>query len=208
MTWHLPFKPVNSPTTRYVEQVLCKPPSAEISCFLRSRFSCRDVGADDVYEFVGRFQGLLCFVMRNESGVVIKSDIALSPEAVEDGDQARVLGVNSRPNEFDNGDVMAGLASCPKAVAEHESQCCPEHCFVSLLKARLLIKRQDLMRRGQFPVGAREEALDLRPIKLVRPEFFHVELRVKHAYGAIHFQGKHPCERGATRIPFAIRPYN
>jgi hypothetical protein len=32
------------------------------------------------------------------------------------------------------------------------------------------------MRRGQLPFGAREEALDLRPVNLVRLEPFHVEL--------------------------------
>jgi hypothetical protein len=141
-----------------------------------SRFSCHDVGANDLYELAGGFEGLLGFVMRNESGVVIQSHIPLSAETVEDGQQASVLDVDSRPNEFDDGDVMAGLASCPEAVAEHKSQCSPEHRFVGLLKAHLLIKRQDLVRRGRLPVGARKEALDLRPVNLVWLEFFHAEL--------------------------------
>jgi hypothetical protein len=87
-----------------------------------SSLSRGDVGADDIYEVAGGFEGLLCFVTRNESCVVIESHIPLSPETVEDGEQASVLGVNSRPNEFDDCDVMAGLASCPEAVAEHKSQ--------------------------------------------------------------------------------------
>jgi hypothetical protein len=32
------------------------------------------------------------------------------------------------------------------------------------------------MRRGQLPVGAREEALDLRPVNFARLELFHMEL--------------------------------
>ena len=50
-----------------------------------SRFSCGDVGADDIYKVAGGFEGLLCFVfvIRNKSGVVIESHIPLSAEAVE-----------------------------------------------------------------------------------------------------------------------------
>jgi hypothetical protein len=91
----------------------------------QSRFSCGDVGTDDIYEVAGGFKGLLCFVMRNESCVVIESHIPPSTETAEDCEQASVLGVNSRPNEFDDCDVMAGLASCPEAVAEHKSQSSP-----------------------------------------------------------------------------------
>jgi hypothetical protein len=60
--------------------------------------------------------------MRSESGVVMESHIPFSTATVEDCEQASVLGVNSRPNEFDDCDVMAWLDSCPEAVAEHKSQ--------------------------------------------------------------------------------------
>ena len=47
-----------------------------------SRLSCGDVGADDIYEAAGGFEGLLCFVVRNESRVIIERHIPLSPETV------------------------------------------------------------------------------------------------------------------------------
>ncbi len=77
---------------------------------------------DNIDEFTGVYEGLLCFVMRNESDVVIEGHIPLSAETVEDGQQAGVLSINSRPNKFDDGNVMAGLASWPDAVTEHKSQ--------------------------------------------------------------------------------------
>lgn len=86
-----------------------------------SRFSCGDVGADDIYEVAGGFEGLLCFVMRNKSCVVIEGHIPLAAETVLDGEQTSVLGINPPPNEFDDRDVMAGLAPCPKAVTKHKS---------------------------------------------------------------------------------------
>lgn len=103
---------------------------------------------------------------------------------------------------------MAGLAPCPEAVAEHESQCSPEHGFVGLLQARLLIEGQDFVRRGQLPVGAREETLDLRPVNVVGLQFVHVEQLTKRAYSAIHCPGKHLFGSGATRIHGAIKPCN
>ena len=64
------------------------------------RFSCSDVGADNSYEIAGGFEGLFGVVVRNETGVVIEGHIPLSPETVEDGQQASVFLVNARPDEL------------------------------------------------------------------------------------------------------------
>ena len=95
---------------------------------------------------------------------------------VEDREQASVLGINSPSNEFYDGDVMAWLAPCPEAMTKHKPQCGSEHRFVGLLKARLLIKCEDFLRRGQLPVGTRDEALDLHPVNGVWLDLFHAEL--------------------------------
>ena len=110
-----------------------------------SGLPCGDVGADDLYEPAGGFEGFLCFVVRYEARVVIKGQVPLSPETVEDCEQASVPGVDPRANEIDDRDVMAQLTPCPEAMAEHKPQRSPEHRFVGLLKARLLIKRQDFV---------------------------------------------------------------
>jgi hypothetical protein len=77
---------------------------------------------DNIDELAGVYEGLLGFVMRNESDVVIEGHVPLPAETVEDGQQAGVLGINSRPNKFDDGNVMAGSASWPDTVAKHKSQ--------------------------------------------------------------------------------------
>jgi hypothetical protein len=56
--------------------------------------------------------------------------------------------VNSRPDEFDDGNVMAGLAPGPEPVAEHESQGGFQHCFVGLLKTSLIVKGEDFLSRS------------------------------------------------------------
>ncbi|HMD42843.1 MAG TPA: hypothetical protein VKH45_07210 [Candidatus Acidoferrum sp.] len=61
-------------------------------------------------------------VARNESGVVIERYVPLSPEAIEDSQQATVSLVNAAPDKFDDRDMMSRLASRAKAMAEHETE--------------------------------------------------------------------------------------
>ncbi len=89
-------------------------------------------------------------------------------------------------------------------MAEHKSQCSPEHRLISLLKAGILIERQDFMRRGQLPVRTPDEALDLRPVNVLRSELFLVEQSGERAYCARHSPEKHRSECGVTQIHFAI----
>jgi hypothetical protein len=49
-------------------------------------------------------------------------------------------------------------------MAEHEPERRFEHCFVSLLKASLLVKGENFVGRGEFLIRAREETVDLRPV--------------------------------------------
>ncbi len=87
-----------------------------------------------------------------------------------------MFSVNARPDEFDDRDVMPRLAPGAEAVAEHKPQGSLEHRFVGLLERSLLIKSENLMGRGELLFGAGDEAVDLRPLDLVRPELFHFEL--------------------------------
>src|SRR5271157_433645 len=85
---------------------------------LRSRFSYGDVGANHIDEVAGGFEGFLRFMVRNESGVVIKGHIPISAETVEDNKQASMLGVNSRSNEFDDRlELRAKRVYCARQVA-------------------------------------------------------------------------------------------
>jgi len=65
---------------------------------------------------------MLSIVTRNESSVVIEGHIPLAPEPVEHDQKARMLLVDSHPQEFDNRDVMPRLAPGAESVAEHEAQ--------------------------------------------------------------------------------------
>ncbi len=69
----------------------------------------------------------------------------LSPETVEDRQQAGVFPIKASSDEFDDGDVMPGLASRSEAVAEDESQGSLQHRLVGLLKTSLLVKSEDFM---------------------------------------------------------------
>jgi len=59
-------------------------------------------------------------MVRDKSGVVIKSCIALPAETIKDDQQTRMFLVNARPHEIGDGDVMARLTSRTKSTAEHE----------------------------------------------------------------------------------------
>jgi len=147
-------------------------------------------------------------VVRDESRVVIESHVPLSSKTVEYGEQAGVLGVDPPANEFDDRNVMARLAPGPEAVAEHKSQRSSEHGFIRLLKACLVIKREDFVGRVQLPFGAGEEALDLRPVNVVRLELFHAAPSAKRVYCARRSPRMHPSARGEIRIHLAIELYN
>lgn len=84
-----------------------------------------------------------------------------------------MLLVDPRSHEINDGDMVPRLAPRAKSVAEHESERSLQHGFVGLLQAGLFIKSQDFPRRGQFLIGAREEAIDLRPVDDVGFELFH-----------------------------------
>jgi len=61
-------------------------------------------------------------VVGNKSGVVIKRQISLAPESVEDGQKAGKFLVEACPDEINNRDVVSGLAPGAEAVAEHETE--------------------------------------------------------------------------------------
>jgi len=88
----------------------------------RLRLSRGDVGADDFQIFEGGFESLFCVMLGYKAGVVVKSRIPLPPEPVEHDDYTGMFFVNPCPDEFDNRDMMAKLASCAKTVAKHEAQ--------------------------------------------------------------------------------------
>ena len=75
-----------------------------------------------------------------------------------------MLFVDASPNEIDDRDVMARLASSSKAVAKHETQRGLEHCFVRLLQRGFLIKNKNLAGGNEFSLGALQEAFNLRPV--------------------------------------------
>ena len=129
---------------------------------------CRDIGPDHAQILPCRFERFLGIVPRNKSSVVVKSYIALAPQAVKHCEQAGMPVTDMGPHEFDDGDVVPGLASRAKSMTEHKSQRCLQHRFVCLLKAGFFIKRQDFVGRSQLLISTREETLDLRPINGVR----------------------------------------
>src|SRR5713226_1537859 len=57
----------------------------------RSRCSRGDVGANHADEVASGFEGLFAVVVRDEAGVVIEGHVPLSPETVEDSQQAGVF---------------------------------------------------------------------------------------------------------------------
>ncbi len=87
-----------------------------------SRFSSIDVGADYCQIVASGFERLLSVVVRNESGFVIKRQISLPPETVEDYQQASMFLVDVRPDEINYHDVVSWLALGAEAVAEHETE--------------------------------------------------------------------------------------
>ena len=103
-----------------------------------------------------------------KSGVVIKGCIALPSETIKDHQQTSMFLVDARPHEIDDGDVVARLTSRTEPMAEHEPEGSPEHCFVGLLKASLLVKSENFVGRGELLVRAREKAFNLRPVNGVR----------------------------------------
>src|SRR6266513_6121268 len=152
---------------------LTTPTQDHSTCRSNSRLPTVNVLADDPEIVAGGFEGMLGVAVRDESRVVVEGDIPLPPETVEHGEQASMFPVNARPHEFDDCDVMPRLASGPEPVAEHEPQGRLEHRFVGWLETGFLIERKDLLGRGELFLGAHEEAVNLRPVNCVGPEFFH-----------------------------------
>jgi hypothetical protein len=107
---------------------------------MASGFTGSDVCADYAQVVAGGFEGAFGVATRNEARVVVESCIAFATQAIEHGEQARVLLSETRPHEVDNGDVVSGLASGAESVAEHKAERGFEHCFVSLLEASLFVK--------------------------------------------------------------------
>jgi len=109
------------------------------------RLSCTDVSADHTQVVAGGFEGLLGFMVRNKSGVVIQRNIPLPPQSVKHGQQPSVLLVYARLDEIDDRDVMSRLTSSAETMTEHETERSFQHCFVGLLKASLLVESKYLM---------------------------------------------------------------
>jgi hypothetical protein len=122
------------------------------------------------------WEGFLGIVPGNESGVIVEGQITFPSQTVKHGEQAGVLFVNPGANEFDDRDVMIRQASSAEAVAEHKSQGSLQHGFVRLLKASFLIEGENLTRRSELLIRAREEAIYLRPVNDVRFELLHMGL--------------------------------
>jgi hypothetical protein len=85
-------------------------------------------------------------------------------EGEQNGQQSGTFPVNALAYKFDDGDVVARLTASTKAVAEHEAKRSFEHRFISLLKTGFLVEGEDFLGRCEFLVGAREEAINLRPV--------------------------------------------
>jgi hypothetical protein len=79
------------------------------------------------------FEGLLCIVVRNESSVVIKSQISLPSQTIKDHQQSGMLLVDASSNKIDNCDMVSWLASGTKTITKHESQRGHEHRFVGFI---------------------------------------------------------------------------
>lgn len=137
-------------------------------------------------------------MVRNKSSIVIKRQIPFAPKPIEDGQQGSVFLVDARPHEVDDCDVVPRLAPGAKSIAEHESERSFQHCFVRLLQAGFFIESQDFAGRGQFFIGACEEAIDLRPVGGVRFELFHPAQSRKRVYCARHLQERHLFDLGGT----------
>jgi hypothetical protein len=87
-----------------------------------SRFSRVDISANHSDKLAREFERFFGLMARNKSSVVIECHVSLSPEPVEHGHQTGMFLVNSRPDEFDDGNVMARLAPGAEPVAEHEAR--------------------------------------------------------------------------------------
>lgn len=132
------------------------------------RLSVCNISSDHVQVFAGGFESLLGVTVRNKSGVIVKSCIALPTETIKDDQQTGMFLIDAGPHKIDDGDVVPRLASCTESMAEHEPERSLEHCFVGLLKASLLVEGKNFVSGGEFLVRAREKAFNLRPINGVR----------------------------------------
>ena len=117
-------------------------------------FSCADVGSDYAQVLASRFQRLFGIMLRNKTSVFVKSHIAFPAETIKGDEQSDVFLVSTRPHEFNDGDVMSGLASRAESMAEHEARRSLEHGFIGQLKAGFLVERERLVRRSEFLVLA------------------------------------------------------
>ena len=143
----------------------------------QSWLSCFDIGADHLYQIASGFKGLFSVVTRNKSSVVIERHISFPAKPVEHGQKAKMLFVDPCPDEFDNRDVMPWLTPGAETVAEHEPQGSLQHCFVGLLEAGLFVESENLLCGRKFLFGALQEALNLRPVYLLRLKLLHAALR-------------------------------
>lgn len=84
-------------------------------------------------------------MLRDKSGVLIKSHIAFTAQTIKDDQQRDMFLVDTRPHKFDDGDAMSGLTSRAEPMAEHEAQGCLEHGLIGELKAGFLVERQHLV---------------------------------------------------------------
>jgi len=134
-----------------------------------------DISPDHTQVIARGFKRLLGIMARNKSCVIIKGCIALPAETIKDDQQPSMFLVDARSHEIDDGDVVPRLTSRTESMAEHEPERRFEHCFVSLLKASLLVKGENFVSRGEFLVRAREKAFNLRPINDVRLYFLQFE---------------------------------
>jgi len=134
----------------------------------RSWLSKCDISWDHLQVVAGRFESLLGIMVRNKSCVVIEGCIALPAKTIKDDQQTSMFLVDVRPNEIDDGDVMARLTSRTESMAEHEPEGSFQHCFIRLLKTSFLIKSENFVSRGELLIRAREKAFNLRPVNGVR----------------------------------------
>ena len=140
-------------------------------------------------------------MMRHEPSVVVKGQVAHAPKAIKHGQQAGMFLVDARSNEFDDRDVVPGLAPDTKAMTEHESEGRLEHRFIRLLKASLFINGENFMSRRELLVGlARKRSICAQSAVCDFSFFIRMELSAEYAYCARRFPERHPCGRAGTRL--------
>jgi hypothetical protein len=85
-----------------------------------SRLSGRDISWDHIQVVASGFERSLGIMVRNKSGVIIKSHIAFPAQAVKDDQQTGMFLIDARTHEVDDSDVVPRLAPRTQSVAKHE----------------------------------------------------------------------------------------